>query len=242
MIDQRRNPGTDAATDSDGEALPSPPDPEVSVVVPARNEAAYLPDCLDALAAQRTDRSYEVIVVDGDSDDATPEIARERGATVIPGEGDGIGRGRDRGARAAAGEWLAFVDADTVVVPHYLEAMLSFVRREGLDAASSRCRMDGLRSLPMQATINRVFPHLRRPILPGFNFFVRRDVYEAGGGFPDVPNEDTAFSRKLGREYQTAYCPDVLVETSARRIAESGLTGTLYHYLKLDWGRIRADY
>lgn len=216
--------------------------PAVSFVIPARNEAAYLPDCLDAVAAQRTDREYGLLVVDGASDDATPEIARERGATVIECDGAGIGRGRDRGARAARGEWLAFVDADTLIEPNYLETMLSFAEENDLDAASSRCRMDGVRSLPMQATINRLLPRLRRPILPGFNFFVRRSVYEATGGFPNVPNEDTAYSRRLGREYDTAYCPEVLVETSARRIAESGLTGTLYHYLKLDWRRIAADY
>jgi len=216
--------------------------PAVSFVIPARNEAAYLPDCLDAVAAQRTDRAHEALVVDGASDDATPEIARDRGATVVEGDGEGIGRGRDRGARAATGEWLAFVDADTVVDPEYLETMLSFVRENDLDAASSRCRMDGVRSLPMRATINRAFPRLRRPILPGFNFFVRRSVYEATGGFPDVPNEDTAYSRRLAREYDTGYCPDALVETSARRIRDAGLTGTLYHYLKLDWGRITADH
>ncbi len=216
--------------------------PAVSFVIPARNEAAYLPACLDAVAAQRTDRAHEALVVDGASDDATAEIARDRGATVIEGDGEGIGRGRDRGAQAAGGEWLAFVDADTVVTPDYLETMLSFVGDRDLVAASSRCRMDGLRSAPMQAMINRAFPRLRRPILPGFNFFVRRSVYDASGGFPNVPNEDTAFSRRLAREYETGYCPAVLVETSARRIRESGLTGTLYHYLKLDWGRITADY
>lgn len=67
-------------------------------------------------------------------------------------------------------------------------------------------------------------------------------MYAAAGGFPDVPNEDTAFSRHLGREYQTAYHPDVLVETSGRRIHRYGLTGTLLHYVYLDIGRIRAEY
>jgi hypothetical protein len=102
--------------------------------------------------------------------------------------------------------------------------------------------MDGLRPTLMQATINRVFPRLRRPILPGFNFFVDADVYSAAGGFPDVPNEDTAFSRHLARQYATAYHPDVLVESSGRRIHRDGLTRTLLHYVYLDVGRMRADY
>ena len=228
-------------------------DPTTSFVVPAKDEEAYLPAILGSIARQRTDRDYEVVVVDGDSDDRTPEIAREYGARLIRqpttaadgglGGGPRIGDARHRGAERADGEWLAFVDADTVVDTEYLDAMLRFVRERNLAAASSRCRMVGpARAKVMEATINRVFPRLDRPILPGFNVLVRRDAYFEAGGFPDVPNEDTAFSRELAREWPTGYHPDVLAATSARRIAESGLTGTLYHYLKLDWGRLRGTY
>jgi hypothetical protein len=94
----------------------------------------------------------------------------------------------------------------------------------------------------MQFTINHVFPRLDRPILPGFNFFVDADVYEATGGFPNVANEDTAYSRRLGRDYRTDYCRRVLVETSPRRVREQGLLGMTAHYLHLDWKRLRAEY
>ena len=237
------------------------PDPVVSFVVPAKDEEAYLPAALESIRDQRTDRDYETIVVDGDSDDATAEIAREYGATLAEQSGSriaeqsgshshveeqprsSIGDARHRGAERADGDWLAFVDADTVVRPEYLDAMLAFARRRNLAGASSRCRMVGpARAKVMEATINHVFPRLDRPVLPGFNCFVRRDAYFEVGGFPDVPNEDTAFSRELGREWATEYHPEVLVETSARRIANSGLTGTLVHYLRLDWHRIRAEY
>jgi len=215
--------------------------PTVSFVVPAKDEAACLPDALASIRAQRTAREYEIVVVDGDSDDATAEIARRDGAAVVEQCGSGIGDARHRGAEAAAGEWLAFVDADTVVDPTYLDAMLAFARENDLAAASSRCRMPGcLRALAVAATINHAFPRLDRPILPGFNCFVRRDAYFDVGGFPDVPNEDTAFSRELARRYPTGYHPAALVETSPRRVERLGLTGTLVHYLRLDWGRIRA--
>lgn len=119
--------------------------------------------------------------------------------------------------------------------------MLAFVKRKELVAASSRCRMTGPhRAKAMEWTINHVFPRLAAPVLPGFNTFVRRDAFERVGGFPDVPNEDTAFSRRLGRAAPTGYCPEVLVESSGRRIANLGLTWTLFHYLRLDWGRLRA--
>ncbi|WP_129116511.1 glycosyltransferase [Halegenticoccus tardaugens] len=221
---------------------PTRAEPTVSVVVPARNEEAYLPEALSSVRSMDTEVEYELLVVDGASGDATREIAESYGAAVYDNRGRGIGDARHLGATRARGEWYAFVDADTTVRPDYLDEMLSFVRERNLVAASSRCRMPGLRPKPMQATINRVFPRLDPPILPGFNFFVAGDAYHEVGGFPNVPNEDTAFSRRLGAYGETAYHPGALVETSPRRIRESGLTGTLYHYLKLDWGRYRADY
>lgn len=217
--------------------------PVATFVVPAKNEADRLPATLASIRDQHTDREYEVVVVDGDSTDATAEIAARYDAALVSQSGTGIGDARHCGAKRAHGDWLAFVDADTVVRPDYLDSMLDFACAEGLAAASSRCRMVGpARAKLMEATINRVFPRLARPVLPGFNFFVRRDAYFAAGGFPNVPNEDTAFSRKLGRTEPTGYHPEVLVETSARRISRMGLTGTLYYYLRLDWARIRAEY
>ncbi|WP_254769205.1 glycosyltransferase [Salinilacihabitans rarus] len=218
-------------------------DPVVSFVVPARNEAAYLRGTLSSLAALDTAYGYEAVVVDGNSTDATPEIAREYGARVVAGDGDGVASARNRGAERAAGEWLAFVDADTAVRANYLTAMLGFVEAEGMEAASSYCRITGpRRGKLVEATINHVFSRLRRPVLPGFNFFVRRGTFEAAGGFPDVPNEDTALSRELAREVPTGYCRRVLVESSGRRIAARGLTGTLWYYARLDRERIAADY
>ena len=222
--------------DGDGEV-------DVSFVVPARNEADYLRGALASLVALDTDYAYEVIVVDGDSSDETRAIAREYGATVAREAGSSIAVARNIGADRASGEWLAFVDADTRVRANYLTELLGFVEANGLAGASSYCRITGpRRGKLMEATINHVFSRLERPILPGFNCMVHRRAFEETGGFPRVPNEDTAFSRRLAARYPTAYCPTVLVESSGRRIAERGLTGTLWHYLRLDLERLRADY
>jgi glycosyltransferase involved in cell wall biosynthesis len=215
--------------------------PAVSYVVPARNEADGLPRTLDSIAAQTADVAREVVVVDGDSEDGTAAVARGHGARVVRQSRGGIGRGRDLGARAADGDWLAFVDADTVLSPRQLETMLAFVEREDLAAASSWCHIAGpRRASVMQAVINRVFPRLERPVLPGFHLVVDAEAYRGVGGFPDVPNEDTAFSRRLARTEPTGYCPAVLAETSGRRIERAGLTGTLWHYLRLDARRLLA--
>ncbi|QLG49355.1 glycosyltransferase [Natrinema halophilum] len=218
-------------------------DVDVSFVVPARNEADYLRGTLASLAALDTEYTYEAIVVDGNSHDDTVSIAREYGAAVVHEAGSSIAAARNLGAERASGEWLAFVDADTRVRANYLTELLGFVETNGLAAASSYCRITGpYRAKLMEVTINHVFSRLEYPILPGFNCFVHVRAFEESGGFPRVPNEDTAFSRAFSRELPTAYCPTVLVESSGRRIDESGLTGTLWHYLQLDVERLRTDY
>jgi glycosyltransferase involved in cell wall biosynthesis len=218
-------------------------EPDVSFVIPARNEGDYLRGTLGSLAALDTDYAYEAIVVDGDSNDETVAIAREYGATVLQEGGSSIATARNLGADRAAGEWLAFVDADTRVRANYLTDLLGFVEANGLAAASSYCRITGPhRAVLMELTINHVFSRLERPILPGFNCFVHRRAFEEIGGFPEVANEDTAFSRVLADRLPTAYYPKVLVESSGRRIAEQGLTGTLWHYLHLDIERLRTEY
>lgn len=218
------------------------PSPTVSFVVPTLDEADYLPDALDSVRSLETDVEYEVVVADGGSTDGTRRIAREYGARVVDCETAGIGAGRNAGAAATDGDWLAFVDADTTVREQYLDRLLAFVEDAGVAAASSRCRVVGCwRGKAMQVVVNRAFPHLRRPVLPGFNTFVRRSAFDAVGGFPNAGNEDTAFSRRLAESFETAYCPDVLVETSGRRFAEQGLTGALAHYFALDAERVLAD-
>ncbi len=232
---------TASESTADGNARSEPDPPVASFVVPARNEADYLRGTLSSIASLDTAYEYEVIVVDGGSTDGTVDIAREYEATVVSDDGAGIGAARTLGAERADGEWLAFVDADTKLRANYLTAMLGLVEANGLAGASSACRITGpYRAKLMEATINHVFPRLEYPILPGFNCFVHRRAFNDVGGFPNVPNEDTAFSRRLARSYPTDYCSQVLVESSGRRIAESGLTGTLWHYSRLDLERLRT--
>ncbi len=91
---------------------------KISVVVPAFNEekliARSLPAIQVATAAFSARRwESEVIVCDNNSTDRTAEIARAAGATVVFEPVNQISRARNRGASAAAGDWLIFVDADS---------------------------------------------------------------------------------------------------------------------------------
>ncbi|RRJ34213.1 glycosyltransferase [Halocatena pleomorpha] len=212
--------------------------PTVSFVIPTYNERTTLPATLRSIDALTTTIPYEVLVVDGGSTDATRAVAQKHGVTVYHCDGTDVGPSRHIGATHAAGEWLAFIDADTTVSPTYLDTMLEFVTAASVEGATSRCRVVGCRRAKIaEWTVNHLFPRLSKPILPGFNCFVATAAYFAVGGFSDVPNEDVGFSHRLSEDYRTAACPTVLVETSARRIESLGLTRTLMYYSIREWQR-----
>lgn len=91
---------------------------KLSVVVPAFNEERLLATSLQAIrdAASVFEQAggWELIVCDNNSTDRTAEIARAAGAKVVFEPHNQISRARNRGAEAAAGEWLVFVDADSI--------------------------------------------------------------------------------------------------------------------------------
>jgi succinoglycan biosynthesis protein ExoA len=97
--------------------------PLVSVVIPALDEATHIRRCLRSIMAQRP-RPLEVIVVDGSSSDATREIARQEGATVISNPKRIIPAALNCGLAAARGDVLVRFDAHSEMTPGYLEACL----------------------------------------------------------------------------------------------------------------------
>ena len=110
--------------------------PDLSIIVPVHNGAAFLRACLDAIFASEY-ASYECIVVDDASTDGSAAIAREFAAQVIdlPGGPRGPAFARNRGAQAARGTILMFVDADVVLAPGALERVANaFRERSGVAA------------------------------------------------------------------------------------------------------------
>ena len=111
--------------------------PTVSVIVPARNEQACLPSCIESLVTQ-TGVAFEVIIVNDHSTDRTREIAlsfpgvRVIDAAPLPQGWTGKNNAVTSGARVAQGEWLLFTDADTVHLPGSLARSLNEAKRNGV--------------------------------------------------------------------------------------------------------------
>jgi GT2 family glycosyltransferase len=190
----------------------------VSVVVPARNEAGRVGACVAALLAQDA-AVVEVVVVDDGSQDATADEATAAGARVeaAPAPGPGVAGKAAAcafGAEAApGGRWLAFVDADVVLAPEALSRLLAACRGSGAVAASPLARQAtrtwweelllpdlGLavaERLDLGAVAD---PGRPAAFLSGQCLLVRRDAYDAVGGFAAVAGslvEDVALARRL---------------------------------------------
>jgi len=178
----------------------------ISFIVPAHNEEFELPSTLAAIhaAASGAAEPYEVIVVDDASTDATPDIAAQAGAKVVPINLRQIAAARNAGARAAQGEYLFFVDADTRINRlHVTQAIAAL--EAGYVGGSARVALDGL--MPLWGRILlRAFCTLYFGLNLGagaFLFTTRRN-FETIGGFDEqyFVGEEVYFSlelRKLGR-------------------------------------------
>src|SRR3954468_9462044 len=111
------------------------PGVDVSVVVPVRDGAASLPRLLASLATQTIRRErFELIVVDNASRDASASIARRAGATVVSEPVPNRARARNAGVAASSARLLAFIDADCVASPEWLEGLVGCADRAPLVA------------------------------------------------------------------------------------------------------------
>src|SRR5450755_4714470 len=121
--------------------IPARAIPEVSIVVPARNEEVNIAACIESLAAQ-TGIAFEIIVVDDNSTDRTREIAQSfAGVRVIspgflPVGWTGKNNAMTAGAKTARTNWLLFTDADTVHLPGSLARAMEEARQQQADLLS----------------------------------------------------------------------------------------------------------
>ncbi|HDR53572.1 MAG TPA: glycosyltransferase [archaeon] len=211
---------------------------DASFIIPALNEEAYIVPCLEAIRNQVTDLQYEVIVVDNGSTDRTADLARAHEARVVPCPNRGIAKARNRGATESTGGVLVFVDADTLLPPDYLQTSWSYLKENpkvlGLMGRLELSGDDDYTKIInlLDDSIFRAMKAFKHPRLLGSNTVVRRESFFAVGGYPCVPSEDIALSRKLRKLGHLAYLPDLKVLTSARRLNKDQLNIVLYYAVR----------
>ena len=201
---------------------------DYSIVIPAYNEAAYLPETIASVRAAMEGNALvgEIIVCNNNSTDSTATLAEGLGTRVVFEPHNQISRARNTGARHTAGRYLVFVDADTRISAALLSEVL-------LRLETGRCCGGG----SLVDVDEKVKPMVRR-ILNGWSWlsiklrlaagcfvFCRRDYFEAVGGFSEsvYASEEIWLSRamgRLGKQRKQPFCiiTDYPVISSGRKL------------------------
>jgi rSAM/selenodomain-associated transferase 2 len=219
------DPLRDIDTEEDLEKrFPGRAGPYLSVIIPALNEADTVEDAIHC--ARSSDA--EIMVVDGGSTDETVARAARAGARVM-GSARGRALQQNRGAAVAEGRVLLFLHADTRLPENYGHHVFETVMDPGVVLGAFRFKTDldspGMRL--MEAATNLRSRMLRLPY-GDQALFIRKEVFRASGGFPEVPiAEDFLFVRHLSKRGRIVVAPAEAV-TSARRWTSRGMLRTFW--------------
>jgi glycosyltransferase involved in cell wall biosynthesis len=200
--------------------------PSVSVIIPTLNEEEFLPQLIECLKSQ----SYpplQIIVADNNSTDGTLKLCRAFGLKVTDG---GLpGRGRNRGAQVASGDYLLFLDADTHFDNTFIASLLAEMGKRDLDIASCwfypNTKSLALRSI--HAASNLYFwvtTILGFPHGIGACLMVRRQLHRLIGGFDETVRvaEDQDYIKRASRRGGYDFLPHPKINISVRRFIREG--------------------
>lgn len=213
--------------------------PRLSIVIPALNEANAIDSVLRPLQPLRAEVA-EIILVDGGSEDGTVEKAEELVDQLLRSE-RGRARQMNAGARAARGEILLFLHADTLLPARAADAVLEAMDQETHDWGRFDVRLSGRHPLlRMVETMISLRSRLNGIATGDQAIFVRRKLFEEIGGYQEIPlMEDVALSRELAGRGKPA-CLGARVTTSSRRWEEQGIWRTIFLMWRLRWAYARG--
>lgn len=210
---------------------------KVSVVIPAFNDEGTIAATVESALAQRFDGEFEVIVVnDGSTDGTRAELAKfgDR-IRVIDQENKGVSAARNAGIRAAAGEYIAFLDADDTWTEDKLAKTVPVLDKnpERVAVSSNAIGVDGAgrvvsypvtpefrHSPTLDEMLDRLWAYLPSTVV------VRRDTLLAIGGFSEefkpehYACEDTFIMLLVRERGEIMYVPDALVRYRRREFHE----------------------
>ncbi|OPZ16639.1 MAG: Poly-beta-1,6-N-acetyl-D-glucosamine synthase [candidate division BRC1 bacterium ADurb.BinA364] len=203
--------------------FPSPPD--ISIVIPAFNAAAWIGDCLDSVRRQRYPSSrIQTLVIDNRSADATSAVALAHGFEVVSCARPGPAAARNEGIRRAKGTLIAFLDSDAIADSNWLAELCAPFADSGVAGVGGR--IEPLRvqtgseyhaflcGILDQQKLLRGEPPFMLPFAATVNAAYRADALREAGGFDEAffTGEDADLAWRIqwagGR---LAYAPNALV-------------------------------
>ena len=223
--------------------------PDVSVVIPARNEERYIRTALASVAVQTWPIALlEAVVVDNGSTDATREVVQafmagelHLAVQLVDEPAHGVARAKNRGASVARGRWLIFLDADSRMAPYLVERVVARGCR-GYRAGSIRVVADS------QDVLDRAFFGLLEfgKVLFGLRaqmLYCQRELFRQCGGFDEHLQlaEDLEFLARLERAgVPVCHVTESWIATSPRRLhtlpCRLGMLAMLVRWALARWG------
>lgn len=217
--------------------------PLFSVIIPTLNEETFLPKLLESLVRQ-TNKNFEVIVVDGSSKDKTIQEAKKfekilPSLKVVVAKKPSLPKQRNLGASIASGKWFVFVDADSIFLPYFTDRVKAFIDDHDPKLLTTWFRPDNENPKDAVSTLfANVYVEatliLKKPLTPGPLTIIRRDAFDAVGGYDEEHafNEDVDFGLRL---YKMGTHLSILRESlyvwSLRRFRKEGTLKVLNQYV-----------
>ncbi|MEK9154117.1 MAG: glycosyltransferase family A protein [Patescibacteria group bacterium] len=221
---------------------------KISFVIPAYNEEKLIGKCLGSIEREieRSGYEAEIIVADNGSTDRTREIAASFPRTrAVEERWKGANRARQTGLRASTGEFIASLDADTIIPSGWLTtAMHEFERDPELAAITGPFIYYDLPAwkrflarifISTYPLVNFLIQNVFHAgaVLQGGNFVVRRAVLEKIGGHNtsiEFYGDDTDTARRLSKIGNVKWTFKLPIYTSARRLKHEGITRVGFRY------------
>jgi lipopolysaccharide/colanic/teichoic acid biosynthesis glycosyltransferase/glycosyltransferase involved in cell wall biosynthesis len=193
----------------------------ISIVIPVKNGAETIEECLRAVLNQENDGiDYEVIVVDDGSTDQSGSIAEATGVQVIRQKNMGPAGARNNGAKRARGEIVAFTDADCVPSPDWLIQLIEPLKDKNIVGTKGVyiTRQKSLIARFIQQEYESKYIHMRKQenidFIDTYSAAYKKDIFLRNGGFEaTLPvAEDQEFSFRLARKgYLMVFVPKAKV-------------------------------
>ena len=200
---------------------------KISIIIPVLNEASVIVQSLSSLQPFRQ-KGHEVIVVDGGSDDDTMFLSKPLADEVIQSP-----RGRSRqmntGATLARGDILLFLHADTFLPDHSERLIVEGMKGRRRSWGRFDVKLSGKHPLLRIIEFLMNWRSRLSHIATGDQaIFVKREIFETIGGFPEIDLMEDITLTKILKRYGRPICLWQRVLTSSRRWETKGLSRTIF--------------
>jgi len=215
--------------------------PFFSIIIPTLNEEAFLPKLLANLEKQK-ERNFEVIVVDGQSEDGTRKVVQQFNSIPVRFlrvKKRNVSHQRNVGARASKGDYLVFLDADSGIAKTFTASLKkAIVKRKGL------VFLPYLEPLEKQSQEKIFFPlanflielsqNTNKPFSSGGSIFFERNFFHLLGGFDErlaLAEDHDLIQRASLWGVRVRSLPNIKVKFSLRRMKVEGKLSVFYKYV-----------